>query len=86
MKRRIIAAAITAAVAVGIAGCGQRRHVEENGFSRFKIVATYEDGWEIVDTDTGNAYFRFAGGGGMVPLYDEYGKPYKSNGWRDIGG
>lgn len=86
MKKHIIAFFLTAAVALGTAGCGHYQPVEKNEFSRFRTVATYKDGWEIVDKDTGNTYFSFTGGGGVVPIFDEYGKPYKANGWRDYGG
>lgn len=75
---------ILLSISTGVTGCGMRG-VEENGYYRFKIVETYKDGQEIVDKDTGYGYFQFSGGGGIVPLYDEYGNPYKENGWRDKG-
>lgn len=30
-------------------------------------------------------YVSFSGGLGVVPIYDEYGDPYRANGWRDFG-
>lgn len=85
MKKRTIAILIAAAVAVGSGGCGARNGIEKNGYYRFKTVATYKDGWEVVDKDTGFGYFIFNGGGGTVLLLDEDGNPYRENGWRDYG-
>ena len=79
MKKYILVVLIAAA----LSGCG-RTKIPYNGYSRFKIVESYRDGWEVVDTDTGWSYFLFSGGG-MVTLYDEYGQTYRANGWRDIG-
>ena len=64
-----------------------RKHqgIERNGYRRFKTVETYEDGCEIVDTDTGWTYFRFYDTGSVVPVFDEYGNTYRANGWRDFG-
>lgn len=67
-----------------LTGCGHNAKIPHNGYARFKTIETYLDGYEVVDTDTGWSYFVFSGGG-MVPLYDEYGHTYRANGWRDIG-
>lgn len=79
MKKYILLVLIAAA----LSGCG-RAKIPYNDYSRFKTVEVYRDGWEVVDTDTGWSYFVFSGGG-MVPLFDEYGHTYRANGWRDIG-
>lgn len=81
--KKIIAIMIATAVAAGLGGCGAYRGIEKNGYYRFKTVATYKDGWEVVDKDTGFGYFIFNGGGGTVILLDEDGNPYRENGWRD---
>ena len=80
-KRVIIWAVLVIALLVG---CG-RRDVEKNGYNRFRVIERYKDGYEIVDVDTGNGYFVFYDNYTCIPLYDEYGKPYKENGWRDYG-
>ena len=59
---------------------------DRDEYYRFKTIREYKDGFEMVDKDTGYGYFKFYGGGGVVPLFDEYGNPYRENGWRDIGG
>lgn len=84
MKKMIMTAAIAAAVAMTVTGCGSRRPIERNAFYKFQATAAYKDGWEIVDKDTGNAYFVFKDGG-VVPLFDDNGQLHKANGWRDIG-
>lgn len=89
IKIIILAWILAALVAAGIIGCQkvmQARAIREyNDYDRFKIIEEYRDGWELVDKDTGYGYFRFYGGSGTVPLFDEYGKPYTENGWRDRG-
>ena len=83
---KAILIALGVVLALLLTGCaGPRQGIEENGYRRFKAVATYADGTEIVDKDTGFTYFSFAGGGGVVPLYDEDGNLYRANGWRDFG-
>lgn len=82
--KKISAILLAAAVAAGLGGCGAYRGIEKNGYYRFKTVATYKDGWEVVDKDTGFGYFIFNGGGGTVLLLDEDGNPYRENGWRDF--
>lgn len=84
---KAILIALGVVIALLLAGCsGTRQGIEENGYRRFKAVAKYADGVEIVDKDTGFGYFIFNGGGGTVLLLDEDGNPYRENGWRDIGG
>lgn len=89
IKYIIIAWILAALVAAGVIGCQKvmrmRAAREYNDYSRFKVIEEYRDGWEIVDKDTGYGYFRFSGGEGTVPLFDEYGEPYTENGWRDRG-
>ena len=55
-----------------LTGCGHNAKIPHNGYARFKTIETYLDGYEVVDTDTGWSYFVFSGGG-IVPLYDDYG-------------
>lgn len=62
-----------------------RMGIEKNGYYRFTTVATYKDGWQVVDKDTGFSYFIFSGGAGVIPLFDEDGHLYRANGWRDYG-
>lgn len=83
MKKLLMVIALAVAMTAG--GCGRRPPIAHSDYSRFKTVETYRDGWEVVDTDTGYSYFVFSGGNGIVPIFDEYGEPYKANGWRDIG-
>ena len=75
---------LAAAIAAGATGCGYS-HIPHNDYNRFKVVETYRDGWEIVDKDTGYGYYILSGRDSVIPLYDEYGAPYKENGWRDEG-
>lgn len=83
---KAILIALGVVIALLLTGCSGPRHgIEENGYRRFKAVATYADGTEIVDKDTGFGYFVFSGGGGIVPLLNEDGNPYRENGWRDFG-
>ena len=87
MKKRYVAACILVVVVLILllpAVTRRRRSVEHNGYRRFKVVEEYKDGWEVVDTDTGYSYFMLTSGE-TVPIFDEYGDPYRANGWRDYG-
>lgn len=59
---KAILIALGVVIALLLTGCSGPRHgIEENGYRRFKAVATYADGTEIVDKDTGFGYFVFSG-------------------------
>ena len=84
MKRVVVMLLLTVTMLTATS-CSSRNTVEKNGYNRFKKIAIYKDGYEVVDQDTGIGYFVFYNTRGAVVLYDEQGNLYRPNGWRDYG-
>ena len=89
--RRAVAIILAAGIAAGVTGCGvpgEPFPVGRNSYDRFRVVETYGDGAVLVDKDSGIGYYRYTYGGSfaMFPIYDEDGRLYRPNGWRDYGG